>query len=175
MRLPVYLRPRPRDLAIAALFALPWSGLLIADAIVERAPSSKPVRVALGAGSGTIVLDVARTSKERQIGLSGRAALPKGRGMLFVLPKPDQPRLWMRDVTFPLDIAFVRKGRVSEVLYGVPPCKRDFFCPTYIPSELVDAVLELNSGEARRYGILPGQRISLPSIPNALSRSTTNS
>lgn len=170
MHLPRYLRPRPQDIAIAALFALPWSALLTADSIVNRTPRPQPIRVILGTGDA-LVVDVARTSEERRQGLADRATLPTGRGMLFVLPRPDRPKLWMRGVSFPLDIVFVRDGRVIEVLHGVPPCGRDFFCPTYSPSETVDTVLELNKGEAQQHGILPGKRlITPPSIPNALSR-----
>lgn len=171
MHLPKYLRPRPQDIAIAALFALPWSALLTADSIVNRTPHPQSIRVVLGNGN-TLVLDVARTSEERQQGLANRTTLPTGRGMLFVLPQPDRPKLWMRSVSFPLDIVFVRGGRVIEVLHRLPPCGRDFFCPTYSPSEKVDAVLELNKGEAQRHGILPGKRLTtLPSLPNAQSRS----
>lgn len=55
---------------------------------------------------------IARTSEERAKGLSGRDILCEDCAMLFVFEKPGRYGFWMKGMRFPLDILWIRNGRV---------------------------------------------------------------
>jgi len=60
----------------------------------------------------------------------------------------------------PLDLVFIRNGRVVEVKENLPPCLK-LPCPQVIPIEPVDEVIELQAGRAAAIGIKAGS----PAIP----------
>jgi uncharacterized protein len=108
-----------------------------------------------------IQLEVARTAQQQAMGLMFRPALPDDRGMLFPLDPPRTARFWMRNVPVPLDMVFLRNGEVKAI-ETAPPCN-SFSCPTYGPSEPVDAVIELRGGRAAELGLQVGDRVTLRS------------
>ncbi len=67
---------------------------------------------------------------------------------------------WMHKCIVPLDLVFIRDGKVVEVKAQLPPCPR-LPCPSYIPKEPVDGVIELQAGRAAALGIKAGS----PAIP----------
>lgn len=70
--------------------------------------------------------------------------------------RPSRPaRFWMHRTPHPLDMVFVREGRVVAIHAAVPPCPR-LPCPSYGPTESVEGVLELGAGEADRLGLRQG-------------------
>src|SRR3972149_7220741 len=75
------------------------------------------VRVLIG-GRVAVGVEVARTEAEKVRGLSGREGLAADRGMLFVYETPVRPMIWMREMRFPLDILWIRDGRVVDVVRG---------------------------------------------------------
>ena len=64
----------------------------------------------------------------------------------------------------PLDMLFVRQGRVIAVEAEVPTCPA-LPCRSYGPSEPADGVVELRAGEAARLGIGPGTEFDVDTIP----------
>jgi uncharacterized membrane protein (UPF0127 family) len=79
--------------------------------------------------------------------------------MLFVYDAPQQARFWMKNTLIPLDMVFTdRAGSVTHVHHDA------------IPGDLtgidggngVYAVLEINGGLARTYGIAPGTVLQHP-------------
>lgn len=99
---------------------------------------------------GNQVWEVERadTPEKRRLGLAGRSSLPKGQGMLFVFPVPEQATFWMHGMLFPLDIIFIQGGVVRAVERHISPQSTETF-----PSPgTVDEVLEVNAGEAERIG-----------------------
>ncbi|MCI0619921.1 DUF192 domain-containing protein [Candidatus Wolfebacteria bacterium] len=68
----------------------------------------------------SVVVEVADTSALRTQGLSGRASLASGTGMLFVFEREDTYGFWMKDMRFPIDIIWLRpvSGRVPEAAAG---------------------------------------------------------
>jgi uncharacterized protein len=111
-------------------------------------------------GSDVITVEVARSSQERAIGLSGRADLAADRGMLFVYDSPRVVAFWMREMLIPIDMVFLRSDVVVDVIADVPPCSADP-CPTHGPEVPVDAVLELAAGRAAELGVTPGLRLEI--------------
>lgn len=119
-----------------------------------------PVSAFFEVDTRRIYLEVARTPKEQANGLQFRETLPSDRGMLFPVEPAATVELWMKDVSFPLDMLFLREGIIIEIAEQVPPCKSDT-CPLYGSDEEVDAVVEIVGGEAERLGIKEGDRLEI--------------
>jgi len=113
-----------------------------------------------------VSLEVAATPAARERGLMGRASVPDGTGMVFLMPSDTTMRFWMKDTLVPLSIAFVTAdGHVSEV-DEMPPCKADP-CPTYGPDHPYRSAIELAAGAFGRAGIHPGDLVA-PQDPASL-------
>lgn len=108
--------------------------------------------IALGGGK-LWTLDVAVTPEARALGLGERESYPAGRGMLFLFPNPNQHGFWMKGMRFPIDIVFLRSGRVVFIERSFEPADTRIVAPP-VP---VDQVLEVNAGEAD--GLSPGDHI----------------
>src|SRR5512144_250193 len=63
----------------------------------------------------TVTVELARSVPEKARGLSGRPGLKPGHGMLFVYEQPQPIGIWMKDMRFPLDIIWVRDGRIVHL------------------------------------------------------------
>ncbi|MCP9928682.1 DUF192 domain-containing protein [Cyanobium sp. CH-040] len=107
-----------------------------------------------------IQLEVADTPRRQALGLQERPRLPPLRGMWFPYDPPAPARFWMHRTPEPLDMIFVREGRVLAIEGGARPCPR-LPCPSYGPAEAVEGVLELAAGEAARLGIVPGTTVRI--------------
>ena len=88
-----------------------------------------------------------------------RDRLDSDAGMLFVFGDETVRTFWMKNTPLPLDIIFIDAGgRVVNVAQATTP---------YSESPIRSAgparyVLEVNAGFARRHGIGPGSRVTLP-------------
>ena len=112
--------------------------------------------VVVQVGEASVRADLADDPASRQRGLSGRENLGEGNGMLFLLPD-DSPSFWMKDMRFPIDILWIRDGRVVDVSADVPPPRSpNSPLPTYSPDRPADRALEVNAGWAADHGIRRG-------------------
>lgn len=112
-------------------------------------------RVILGGASFSV--EIADTDEKRERGLGYRDALCDTCGMFFVFDRPDVYGFWMKGMRFPLDILWIREGRVIHIERGV-----DFHDQQkiYQPSSLADRVLELNAGICEKRGIREGDAVT---------------
>ena len=70
----------------------------------------------------TLTLSVAATDATRSKGLSGRASLPERHAMLFVFDRAGRYGIWMKDMRFAIDIAWLDdSGRVIHVQRNARP------------------------------------------------------
>lgn len=106
----------------------------------------------------TFSVSVARTDKEKQIGLSGKNSLPKNQGMLFVFDQPEFYSFWMKNMKFPIDIIYIHGNKVTTVIKNAKPVQ-DSDLPIYQPRERSDRVLEINAGLSDQYGIKNGSEV----------------
>ena len=109
-----------------------------------------------------VVAEVAEDRETRARGLSGRAALPDGRGMLFVFESPGRYGIWMRNMQFSIDIIWMRDGRVVDVARSVPapaPNTPEFTLPVYEPREEASHVLEAPAGFVQKHNIAVGSLV----------------
>jgi len=121
-----------------------------------------------------IQLEVARSAQQQSWGLMGRPPLAPLRGMWFPYAEPQPLKFWMHHTPAPLDMLFLRAGRVLAIEAAARPCP-NLPCRSYGPEEPSDGVVELAAGEAARLGIKVGSpaRIealrasrSVPAVPN---------
>ena len=110
-----------------------------------------------------IDLEVASTPMQKRIGLMQRTPLPPLRGMWFPFDQRQPLRFWMLNTLAPLDMVFIRDGRVMAIEADVPVCPA-LPCRGYGPSEPSDGVVELGAGEVRRLGIRIGDQINIVPI-----------
>jgi hypothetical protein len=102
-----------------------------------------------------VALEVPRTWHQYTLGMQLRPPLPAGRGMWFAYRPARVARFWMHRTPQPLDMVFVRNGRVIAIETAAAPCMR-LPCPSYGPNEPVDGVLELAAGKASRLDLRVG-------------------
>lgn len=140
----------------------------------EQSPSQvSPVQMSLGQtlpisakaiiNNQVIQLEVARTPEQQAMGLMYRTSLPAEQGMLFSFGSPRPVSFWMKNTLIPLDMLFLRNGKIQGIEVNVPPCKKDP-CPTYGPDKLVDQVIELRGGRAAELGLKVGDQVVIQEV-----------
>ncbi len=122
-----------------------------------------PISAKATIGGEQIELEVAKTPREKAIGLMYREFLPANRGMVFNFDPPQFVGFWMKNVSIPLDMVFLRNNRVVAIAANVPPCKSNP-CPTYGPQTKIDRVIELPGGRAIELGLQPGDAIEISDL-----------
>lgn len=121
--------------------------------------AKKGARVSIN--NTNFVVDVARTAVAQARGLSGRPRLGDNEGMLFVFSSAGVRSFWMKDMLFPLDIIWIRDGRIiGFVLRAEPePEKSVWNLTSYESPEPADAVFEINAGLVERFGFAVGDAV----------------
>jgi uncharacterized protein len=137
--------------------------VLLALATLNAAPPPAPACVA---PDGTrLRLELATTDQERFLGLMFRDQLAADAGMLFIFETADRYPFWMKNTNIPLDLVWLDgSGSVVEVRADVQPCRTDP-CPSYTPTHVGRAVLEVNAGVAKAHGIAAGAQLRFEAVP----------
>ncbi len=108
---------------------------------------------------GSLKVDVADTSPEREKGLMFRQSLPEDQGILFDFKEPGKYSFWMKNTPIPLSIAFLNeKGTVLE-LDDMEPNDSTHFHTS--PSNTRYAV-EANKGWFTKNKVAVGDTAQLP-------------
>lgn len=107
--------------------------------------STKTMRI----GSTTINIEVADTDEERIRGLSGKSGLAPNEGLLFNFEKEGYYGIWMKDMKFPIDIAWLDKDK--KIIYIEKNVSPDTYPKVFYPyvgelQSLSTFVLETPSG-----------------------------
>ena len=98
-------------------------------------------------------VEFARTNAERSFGLMKRESLGEYSGMLFVFPEEQYLTFWMKDVSFPLSIAYAdSKGRILQIM----DMKENNDRLTYPSMYPVKYALEVNRGFFAKHDIREG-------------------
>lgn len=98
-------------------------------------------------------VELARTPEERGRGLMYRKTLKQDRGMFFIFSSSTIQSFWMKNTLIPLDMIFIDENlKVAGIVENAQPHD---LSGQHInrPSRYV---LEVNSGETARHGIVPG-------------------
>lgn len=111
----------------------------------------------------SIPVEIADSPAEQRLGLGERDGLAWGTGMYFPYAKPGFYAFWMKGMRFPIDIVFLRDGRIREI-HAQIPFEKGGNGPTIRPQELADAVLEVPAGYAGASGWQVGDRVAFARI-----------
>jgi uncharacterized membrane protein (UPF0127 family) len=149
---------------ILALFAviLLFAGALRIKAAVDL---RNPIEAEATVGGRTFAIEVADNVAKREKGLGGRDSLPPDRGMYFPFDTAHRWNFWMKDMRFPIDIIWIREGKIVDIHHDVPPPKV-LPLDIYMPLEAADAVLEVNAGVAAELKLRPGDTVEIR-VPDA--------
>jgi uncharacterized membrane protein (UPF0127 family) len=106
-------------------------------------------------------IEIAITEKERSRGLMYRKELKQTEGMLFLYPKKQIIKMWMKNTLIPLDMIFINKsGKIIDIFKMTIP--KDL---TPIgPDVKLKGVLEINGGLTSYLNINKGDFIIHPSL-----------
>ncbi|MEL7047825.1 MAG: DUF192 domain-containing protein [Pseudomonadota bacterium] len=114
------------------------------------------LKIVTKAGSQTFQVEVAKTDRQKAVGLMFRRLLPDMTGMLFPYGVPKDLTMWMRNTYIPLDMIFIRAdGTIHRVEANTEPFSEEVVAA----GAPVTAVLEIGGGEAARLGIAAGDRV----------------
>lgn len=101
-------------------------------------------------------LEVASSTEDKAIGLSGRESLGKNEGMIFSSNESEEMCIWMKEMKFNLAIIWVDNKKVSHIEPDLSPA-------TY-PGQYchrADHVIEVNVADLRSSGLKVGDNINL--------------
>ncbi|HWL92354.1 MAG TPA: DUF192 domain-containing protein [Phycisphaerae bacterium] len=107
-----------------------------------------------------VARDTAENGRLVQLGLMNttEAELPEDRGMIFVFEYDDLRSFWMRNTIIPLDIAYIRSDGQIVMTYTMEALNEIGY-PSIEPAKYA---LEVRAGQFEKWGITPGDRVSLP-------------
>jgi hypothetical protein len=88
----------------------------------EINPKNENMPKTLKIGQITLNVEIADTEAERVQGLSGREKLGESEGLLFVFDREGYYSFWMKDMKFPIDMAWLDKNkRIIYIEKNVSP------------------------------------------------------
>src|SRR5216683_4936930 len=96
------------------IILLVFSGFILLQINKTPTPKSK-----VTIDNRTFSVEVATTSAQQQLGLSGRGGLAQDQGMLFIFKTADRYPFWMKDMKFPLDIIFINNNKIVQIFQNV--------------------------------------------------------
>lgn len=140
--------------------------LLLFSSLMAVLPMTAPAQngpqnlatVTLSAGMHNIVAQLAKSPREREIGLMFRKDMAPHEGMLFVFEEPATQCFWMRNTYLPLSTAFVDDdGRIVNI-EDMAPMTEKSHCST----KPVRYVLEMNQGWFAKRGLKAGFKLTGP-------------
>lgn len=110
----------------------------------------------INANSDTIAdfrIELAKTTKEIQIGMMWRKSMSIDMGMLFLMPEEKIQSFWMKNTYIPLDIIYINSNnQVISIKENAKPMNE-----SPLPSEKPAIyVLEILGGTSAKLGIKPG-------------------
>ena len=136
--------------------------IAIAVTLTACGSSSSPEQkrsVAVRINGAEVRAELAEGEPARERGLSGRAGLAEGRGMLFVYGDHIERTYWMKGMRFPIDIVWIDRGRVTGIERNLPVPQGHV--PLYSSRGPADRVLEVPAGWTGRHGVEPGDQVSI--------------
>lgn len=104
-------------------------------------------------------VEVAENALQRVIGLMFRKELSANNGMIFIYEESQKRTFWMKNVSFPLDMIFIRaSGEISKLVRNARPNSE---LPISSDGPVI-AVLELRGGTVDNMNIYAGDKVNLP-------------
>jgi len=151
---------KPFRLVFFAALALSFCGPGSAAPADETGDAAlEQIEILTASGAHAFNVEVARTLRQRELGLMFRRSMPEDRGMLFFFDAERPIAMWMKNTYIPLDMVFVsRSGVVTGVARGAKPLSEEII-PSGRPAY---AVVELNAGVADAIQLAVGDQVRHP-------------
>lgn len=129
----------------------------------ENTPSEPAVKLyPMTVNTTAVSVELAESREQQEKGLGGRTGLPEGRGLLYLLAKPDFYTFWMKNMKFPIDIIWVDKNqKIIDITHNLTP---DSYPRIFQPVKPAQIILEVNAGFAKKNGINIGDPVTVPKI-----------
>ena len=142
-----------------------FSACLITAFLLSAGEGAQAMMPTVKLGSEMVKLEVAETEKEIHDGLMYRTSMPETQGMVFLFHPASRVAFWMYHTLIPLDMIFVKDGKIRKICKDVPPCKnkdpegKD--CDVYPDKNLIEVteVIEVNGGFCDRHGVKEGDEV----------------
>ena len=103
-------------------------------------------------------IGVADTDAERTQGLSGRSGLDDNEGLLFIFDKEGHYEFWMKDMNFPIDMAWFDKNK--KLIYVANDVATSTYPNSFSSQTPALYVLETSSGFFNKNNIKIGDSIA---------------
>ncbi len=111
------------------------------------------------------LMDIAKTSEERKLGLMYKESLDSNKGMIFIYNKEKKYSFWMKNTMIPLDIIWLTKNKkVVYISKNTQPCKQND-CLSIKPDRRAIYVLEINANLSDKLGLSIGDLIEFDLAP----------
>lgn len=101
-------------------------------------------------------VEIADTTEKQEYGLMNRRKMAADHGMVFLFEKEMEIHMWMKDTYIPLDMLFIKSDNtIAKIVENTKPMSLE----TISSDEDVSAVLELNAGSCKKFGIEEDDRV----------------
>jgi len=97
------------------------------------------------AGKQEFLVQTAVTRKQQQQGLMYRQNMPSSQGLLMIFERDTHVPIWMKNMFFPLDVAWMSADGVVVDLKTLPVCSQTP-CPIFRSDQSARYVLEVGAG-----------------------------
>lgn len=119
--------------------------------------------------NATYNVTLAKSEKEKMLGLSGKKSLGANQGMLFIFDHKDSYGFWMRKMRFPIDIIYINDGKVVDIIENAeapqdPNSEDTSLLKIYKPKAEANYVLEINAGSAAKHKFKEGDTVKFKNI-----------
>ena len=109
-------------------------------------------------GGVKVLVDVAITKEEHNMGLSFRTSLSENQGMLFVFEYPDTYGFWMKDMNFPIDMIWISEDKkIVSIRENALP---ESYPESYSPKDKSKYVLEVAAGFSDKNNLKEGDQVT---------------
>lgn len=115
-----------------------------------------------GSKNALVSLEVAVTDEEKNKGLMNRPSLDKNHGMVFIFRPARKVTFWMKDTLIPLDMIFIRNGKIVKIVKNAIPNQTEVLYPSDFETT---EVVEVNGGYADSHMISVGNKVTFKNIP----------
>lgn len=133
--------------------------LLVVGFFVLKNQVNKVTYRVVNIGGTSYKLEVADTSAKREKGLSERDGLADKTGMLFDFETEGDWRMWMLQMRFPIDIAWLDKS--GMIIYIKPSAQPGDYPEVYHAEKSSWYAVEVPAGTFEQLGVKVGDKIQL--------------
>ena len=154
-RIPIRARIR-----LERLSALAAALLVVTLASCGRSDGTGPKTAEIVVKGAKLRVELARTPDEQRRGLQERKELAEDAGMLFIFPRVETQRFWMRKTLVPLSIAFLDETAVIVQIEDMEPMTKT----KHSSKQAVAYALEVNQRWFARHNIKVGDWVDLSQV-----------